>query len=167
MKRLEKIYAFGLLVIFAGIVIHAPLTVWLGTLLPDYGLVIKSWKEIIMALLVPVAIILVTRHKLWREFSRDWLFRLLIAYAALHAVVALILWHGAKITAAGLAIDLRYILFFALVYTLIRIIPEYRKKILIIAAAGATVVVGFATLQLVLPADILSRIGYRDRKSVV
>lgn len=163
MKRLEKIYAFGLLVIFIGIVIHAPLTVWLGTIVSDYGLLIKSWKEIIMALLVPVAIILVTRRKLWMEFSRDWLFRLLIAYAALHAIIALILWHGAKVTAAGLAIDLRYILFFALVYTLIRIIPEYRKKIVMIVATGAVVVVGFATLQLFLPADILSHIGYGDK----
>ncbi len=43
-----KIYIGILAVIFGGIVIHAPLTVAIGTLWPNYDLLIKSWKEILM-----------------------------------------------------------------------------------------------------------------------
>jgi O-antigen ligase len=162
-KRLEKLFAWGLIVIFAGIVIHTPLSVWLGTIMPDYALLIKAWKEVIMLLLIPVAIILVTRHKLWQEFSRDWLFQLLIAYAVLHTVLAGIWWQGTAQTAAGLAIDLRYVLFFALIYTLLRIAPKYKNLLIKVAVGGAIVVLGFGTAQVFLPADMLSHIGYSDQ----
>ena len=162
MKRFEQIFAYGLLVIFTGIVVHAPLSVWLGTIFPDYALLIKSWKEILMLLLVPVAIVLVTHRKLWAEFSRDWIFRLLIAYAVLHLIILAFLWPGVAQAAAGLAIDLRYVLFFGLVYTLIRIVPEYKKPAIMTAIGGAVVVLGFAAMQLFLPANILTHIGYGD-----
>ncbi len=161
-KRLEKFYAYALLVIFAGIVVHAPLSVWLGTVFPNDALLIKSWKEIIMLLLVPVAIWLVSQHKLWREFGRDIIFRLLIIYAALHLLILAIWWPGAAQASAGLAIDLRYVLFFGLVYTLIRIAPGYKKTVVKVGIAGAALVLGFAFLQLFLPADVLSHIGYNE-----
>lgn len=161
-ERLEKIYALGLLIICAGIVIHAPLSVFLGTHAPAYALIIKSWKEIIMLLLMPLAAYLVTRRQLWPEFSRDWIFRLLIAYAVLHIACVVLFYTGVQSTMAGLAIDLRYVLFFALLYTLLRIAPRYKQTVLKIVVAGAVVVLGFAVTQLFLPADILSHIGYSD-----
>lgn len=162
-RRLEKLYAAALLVVFAGIVFHAPLTVYLGTLLPDYALLIKSWKEIVFLLVIPLAVYLVTAHKLWGEFSRDWIFRLLIAYAALHIICMWVFFNGAQPVMAGLAIDLRYVLFFGLVYTLLRIAPQYKQLVINVAVAGAVVVLGFATAQVFLPADILSHIGYGDK----
>jgi general stress protein CsbA len=155
-----------LLVIFGGIVLQAPLSVWLGTLLPDYSLLIKSWKEVLMVVLVPIACVLVARRNLWQELLRDWVFRLIVAYAALHAVIAAVLYKGLLATAAGLAIDLRYIVFFGLVYILIRIRPDYRLRLFIVAAAGAVVVVGFGVLQLFLPPDILKYIGYSTKTIV-
>jgi len=160
LQRLEKIFASVLLVIFAGIVVHAPLSVGLGVLLPKYALLIKSWKEILMLLLVPVAAYLVTRRKLWTELLNDWIFRLIILYAALHFWIATIAYQGAKATIAGLAIDLRYVLFFCLVYVAIKLLPQWRRKMLIAATVGAFVVVCFAALQLFLPPDILKYIGY-------
>jgi hypothetical protein len=162
MKRfsLERIYLAIIIVIFAGIVIHAPLSVGLGVLLPDAALVIKSWKEVLMLLLVPLAIIMVTRRGLWQELLADWLFRIIVAYTALHLVLVALMYQGIVATVAGLAIDLRYVLFFGLVYVFIRSAPQYRSLLLKVAAVGAAVVVGFATLQLFLPADILSSIGY-------
>ena len=138
-RRFEKIYALGLLVVFAGIVVHAPLSVYFGTVFPDLALLIKSWKEIVMLLLIPLAIYLVTKHRLWREFCRDWIFRLLILYAALHLLWTVFLFNGAQPTMAGLAIDLRYILFFGLVYTLVRIAPQYKSMIMRVVVAGAVV----------------------------
>lgn len=161
-RRLEKIYALALAVVFAGIVVHAPFSVYFGTVFPDQALLIKSWKEIVMLLLVPLAIYIVTKRRLWREFSRDWIFRLLIAYALLHIVLVGLLYTGAQSTMAGMAIDLRYVLFFGLVYTLIRAAPQYRAVLLRIVVGGAVLVLGFATAQLFLPADLLSHIGYSE-----
>lgn len=148
------------MIIFGGIILHAPLSVGLGVLLPDYEALIKSWKELLMLLLVPMAIVIVSRRGLWRELSRDWIFRIVIAYAALHLVTLAWIYNGAAATAAGLAIDLRYVLFFTLVYVLIRVAPGYRSLLLRVGLIGAAVVVGFATLQLFLPVDSLKYIGY-------
>jgi len=158
--RLEKIYAVLLLVIFGGVVLHAPLSVGLGTLFPDLLLVIKSWKEILMILLIPLAVYLVTKRKLWSRLLNDWLFRLILLFAALHFWLATFIFVGATSVLAGLAIDLRYILFFSLVYILLLLRPDYRQWFVRIGIIGAFVVVGFATLQLFLPPDILAHIGY-------
>jgi len=159
-SRLEKIYAGIIGVIFAGIVLHAPISVGLGALFPKYDLLIKSWKELLMLLLVPLAIYIVSRRQLWRELTGDWIFRLVVAYAALHLLLTVALFHGGAVTAAGLAIDLRYILFFGLTYVLMRIMPAARGLLLKVGVIGAAVVMGFAVLQLFLPADILKHIGY-------
>ena len=160
LARLTSLYALLLLVIFGGVVVHAPLTVWLGTIWPDYTPLIKSWKEILMIGAAVIGAVLVTRHKLWRELGRDWLFRLIIAYAVLHVLLAVLLPRDMWAVLAGLAIDLRYILFFGVVYVLIRAAPQWRKQIIYVGLIGAVVVVGFATLQLFLPKDTLSYIGY-------
>lgn len=162
-KQVEKLFAWALLVIFAGVIIHTPLSVWLGSMAPHYELLFKSWKEILLFLLVPVAVWLVTKHRLWREFAGDWIFRLIIAYALVHFVWVALGWPGPAQALAGIGIDLRYILFFGLVYTLIRIAPRYKDIFVKTAIGGAIIVAGFATLQSVLPADILSTIGYSDQ----
>jgi len=159
-SRLEKIYLIGLVIIFAGIVIHTPVSVGLGTLLPHYELLIKSWKEILMVLLLPIAVILVSRYKLWSRLTSDPLFWLIVSYAALHLLLAAILRGEAAQLAAGLAIDLRYVLFFSLVYVALLIMPTARLLMLRIGIIGAIIVVGFATLQLFLPHDVLKYIGY-------
>jgi len=159
-SRLEKIYITILLVIFAGIVVHAPFSVGLGVLFPDYSWLIKSWKEILMVLAVPLAVNIISRHQLWRELLRDWLMRIILAFVILHFVLLAVFYQGIATAAAGLAIDLRYVLFFGLVYVAVRAFPQYRRRFLQVALVGAFIVVGFATMQLFLPADILSHIGY-------
>lgn len=157
---LEKIYAWILIVILGGIVLHAPLSVGFGTLFPDYDLLIKSWKEILMLVATVLAVVIVSRRQLWGELSKDIIFRLIAAYGALHLVLAMLFYGSTVQTVAGLAIDLRYVLFFSLAYVLIKIVPGYRKVLLQVGVAGAIVVVGFAVVQLFLPPDILKYIGY-------
>ena len=163
---LEKLYAIIILIIFGGIVLHAPLSVGFGVLFPEYALLIKSWKELLLLALIPMAIALITKRQLWQKLARDWIFRLIIAYAALHVLLVAFLYQGAAATAAGLAIDLRYILFFGLVYVLLIVAPTYRHVMLKIGIIGACIVVGFATLQLFLPPDILKHIGYSNETIV-
>ena len=156
----ERMYGWVIAIILAGIVVHAPLSVFLGTVLPDYQLLIKSWKEILIIFAGVLAVISITKRHLWRELIDDLLMRLILAYVFLHFLLALVLHNGLVATSAGLLIDLRYIAYFVLVYVLIKIAPQYRLRLLIITAVGAMVVVGFGILQLFLPVDILTHIGY-------
>jgi len=156
----SKIYISILLVIFGGIVLHAPLSVGLGTLWPQYSLLIKSWKEILMLVAGVMALYLLYRHKQFK-LLKDPVLVAIEAYAALHLILLIYLPQGLQSVLAGLAIDLRYVLFFALVYIALKLYPKYRKLFIRIGIAGALVVLVFAMLQVfVLPYDVLKYIGY-------
>lgn len=160
-RRLLGLYVILLVVVFGLIVVHAPLTVWVGTLWPELELGSKAWKEIVMLGASLVALVLVTQHKLWSKLLRDRIVQLLLVYVALHGI--LLLWQpqGALAAVAGLMIDLRYVAFFLLVSILIQLWPEARALVVKVVAAGAIVVVGFATLQVVLPPGaLLEPLGY-------
>ena len=160
MNRLLSLYAWLLLIVFGGIVLHAPLSVGFGVVFPEVQDFIKAWKEIVLAVASVMAIILVSQRKLWRELLDDWVIRLAGIYGILHLLLVPLLFQGVAATAAGLAIDLRYVVFFVLVYILMKLAPEYRRLMLIIGLAGAVIVATFATAQLFLPPDILTYIGY-------
>lgn len=163
MKIIERFYLVCIVAILAGIVFHAPLSVGFGTLFPDYQMLIKSWKEILLVIVATLAVIAVTKRKLWREYARDWIFRLIAGYSILHVLLVLLMWRGGDETAAGLAIDLRYVLFFGLTYTFIKLWPRHRSLLLVISLISAGIVVAFGLLQIfILPADILSHIGYSN-----
>lgn len=156
----EKLYMWVLAAIFAGIVLHAPLSVWLGSMWPENELLFKVWKELLMVLAAGLAMGIVSRRNIWRELTRDKLFWLIVGYAGLHVLLLAVFNLNNEATLAGLAIDLRYILFFGLVYVGLKALPQYRQLFLTVGVIGAFVVVGFATLQLFLPRDILAYIGY-------
>ncbi len=166
MKRLmtlsiiEKAYLGILLVIFGGIVLHAPISVGLSTLLPGYELLIRSWKEILMGLaLVPMLVLLWDKKRL--SILGEPLMIAVGVYALLHLLSAAFMPQSLISTVAGVLIDLRYMLFFVLVYVAIRLYPGFRKTFLQIGVIGALVVVIFALLQVfVLPIDVLKYIGY-------
>jgi len=158
--RTEKVYITLLMIVFGGIVLHAPLSVGLGVVFPDYSLLIKSWKEIIMALAFPVALLIIKRRGLFITLLNDQLIRLIALFAGVHLMLAALFYKGLSATAAGLAIDLRYLLFFFLVYVAVLVVPGYRRRMIQIGIVGAFIVTGFAVAQLFLPADILTHIGY-------
>jgi hypothetical protein len=162
LDMLEKAYVGVLLIIFGGIVLHAPLSVGLGALWPDYSLLIKSWKEVLMG----VAMILVA-VSLWRKRQLSILKEPLMigvsVYAVLHILSLTFLTKSSTLSSitAGLMIDLRYILFFALVYIALRLYPTCRRIFIRVGIVGALIVVTFALLQVfILPVDVLKYIGY-------
>ena len=61
---IEKIYVSLLLVIFAGIVLHAPISVGFGVLFPGYELIIKSWKEILIVIAGLIALFILFKKKI-------------------------------------------------------------------------------------------------------
>ena len=155
-----KIYVAILLVIFGGIVLHAPLIVGLGTLWPGYDLLIKSWKEILMLVAGVIAIFLLCKTKQIR-LLHDPIIIAIAAYAILHLILLFYAPQGLVSSVAGLAIDLRYMLFFGLVYIAMRLYPNYRKLFIKVGIIGALIVLIFALLQVfILPHDILKYIGY-------
>lgn len=163
MKRLtvQTMYAGIVLTILALIVVHAPLSVFFGSYFDNYSLLIKSWKEILMVIALVLMAVALTRAGKWHELFADKLLWLVIAYGVVH-VGSLVMWNGANAALAGLAIDLRYVAYFVLVYVLVWQYPQYRKLFMKIAVAGAIVVIGFGTLQIILPPDSLKYLGYSD-----
>jgi len=159
-KIIEKLYIGILIIIFGGIVLHAPISVFLGSVFPDYELLIKSWKEILMVVAGIIALILMYRNKRF-NLLKDPLIVAIICYGALHIVMIIFLPQSLLSTFAGLMIDLRYLLFFILVYLALKMYPKYYNIFIKIGIAGALVVLIFALLQVfVLPNDILKYIGY-------
>ena len=160
LNRLEKLYLGILLVIFGGIVLHAPLSVGLGTLFPDYNLLIKSWKEILIVIACVISFIILRRTRRTSILKEPLMIGIGI-YLGIHVLCLVLLGGEASSVVAGLAIDVRYIVFFGLIFIAMRLYPTYKKVFIRVGIAGALVVVTFAILQVfVLPADILKYIGY-------
>lgn len=155
-----KLYICLLLVIFGGIVLHAPLSVGLSTVWPHDSLLIKSWKEILLGIAVILLPILLTQYKRW-SLIKDPLCLCIAAFAALNILLIPLFFTGAQATLAGILINLRYLLFFVLVYVGLSLYPQYIKLFIKVFIAGALIVLVFAILQAtVLPHDILKYLGY-------
>lgn len=163
MKRLGLIgvYEWGLHAVLFLIVLHAPIVVGLGSLLPDFATPIKAWKEFALMALAILAVIIATRRGLWQQLSKSRLLQLCLGFIVLHLVLALALGGEVNSIAAGLIIDLRFIGMFMLMYLLAIMQPKATARMLGVVAAGAGVVLGFGLLQItVLPDDLLTSIGY-------
>lgn len=162
MKRpsVGDLYGALLLTIVGLMVVHAPITVLLSSTWPEYELLFKSWKELLLGAAFGMMLVIVTRRKLWPRLVREWPLRLSVAYGALHLIMVPIFWQGATSTAAGLVIDLRHVVLFSLVYIWVKIWPAQLTRLQRIVLVGAGIVVGFAGLQLLLPHDSLKYLGY-------
>lgn len=157
---LDKLFVGCLLVIFGGIVVHAPLSVGLTTLWPDHSLLIKSWKEILLGVALVDAVVILTIKKQW-EIIRSKLVYLVAGFAALNLVLVPVFYTGFNATVAGLFINLRYFLFFVLVYVALKLYPQLYRLFVSVFVGGALVVMVFAVLQVtVLPHDVLKYLGY-------
>lgn len=158
---LRRTLLITLLTVFCGVVFHAPISVWLGTIAPDYQLIIKSWKEVLIGVTVVLVPIQAGRRHMWNELSRDWVVRLSIIFVALHLVLLPFMWQGALPTIAGLMINLRFVVFFMVAYVALKIYPEWRRPFIWGGVAAAAISLLFTVLQVtVLPHDILKYIGY-------
>jgi len=157
---LDKVFVGILLVIFGGIVVHAPISVGLSTLWPDYSLLIKSWKEVLLGVALLLAIVILTMKKEW-GVAHSKLMYMIAAFAALNLLLIPVFYTGFESTVAGLFINLRFFLFFVLVYVALTLYPQLYRLFLAVFIGGALVVMVVALLQVtVLPHDILKYLGY-------
>ncbi len=162
MKRIQlhQVILFFLVVIMGGIIVHAPLTVFIESRWPEVADVVKAWKELLLLTALVLLAVEVWRRAAWRRFLHDKVLQLVAFYALLHFLVAAIGPTSPLVSIAGLMIDLRYLAFFVAVCIFIRLYPQYQKLFLKVAVIGAVVVMGFAVAQQVLPRDFLTVAGY-------
>lgn len=159
--RIDTIVLGLLLVVMGGVVLHTPVTIWLSSFWPDYELLIKSWKEILMGVAAVLFTLPIAQKSRITKFRTDKILLLTAAIAMLHVFYVAVFNNSRLSEAAGLLIDLRFYLYFALVYSYLRLYPRDAKLFIITFFAGAAVVTVFALLQIfVLPKDILAHIGY-------
>lgn len=157
---LGALYVGILLVIFGGVVLHAPLSVGLSSLFPEHELLIKSWKEVLLGIALVLSIILLTVHKRW-ALLKTRLVYLIAGFAAVNLLLIPFFGTNFEATIAGLFINLRFLLFFVLVYVAVKLYPRSYRLFLLTFAGGAFVVTVFAILQItVLPNDVLKYLGY-------
>lgn len=167
-KHAQKLDSF-FIVIFVGILVllpvHAFLSTWLGTSIGPL-LVWKSWKEILLLALVPLAVAYwFARPDVAKAIWSRLVNKLVAAYAALHLLIALLSQVTANALIAGLLMNLRFFAMFILAQMIVasghpwierikRLVPIW----LLWTAIGLSV---FALLQVtVLPKDFLAAFGY-------
>lgn len=158
----ERLPFWLLILVFGLIVVHAPLTVWLGTVMPGAALIIKAWKEVLIIIAAVLVAVELGRKRKLKAFAMQPVVLIGILYMAFHVVLTGFYPQTLQSTVAGLLIDLRYVLYFLSLYGFLSLYPQYKRGFVRVAAAGACVVLGFAALQLVLPKDTLAHIGYGD-----
>lgn len=157
---LKKITIILILVIFGGVIIHAPVSVGLSVLFPEWDLIIKSWKEVLVFLSAIILAILLFKEKKWRIYHSP-LFYIIAAYTLLHLVLLPFFGTSLEQKAAGLLIDLRYIAYFVVAFGVLKLYPELRRLFLTVFLGGAILVMIFGFLQVaILPYDILKYLGY-------
>ncbi len=158
-QKMIRSYTWILTAIFGLIVVHAPLTVFFGSRFPDIALPIKAWKEILMVVAGLMAVWIVTKCRAWRQLANDRLVWMVVGFVVIH-LCSLVQWNGLPSVVAGLMIDVRYVVFFGLMYIRTVMHPDSKSRMYRVAIVGAVIVLGFAALQLLLPPDFLTNIGY-------
>jgi len=163
MKRvsLAGVLEWGLAIVVFGVVVHAPFSVYFGTLLPQAELALKAWKELALGLLIILMAVELTRRHQWKVFLNERMVQLALAFIGLHLLLAAFRGGNLTSTVAGLMIDLRFVAALLLAYAVVRLRPSALRTIAGATIAGATVVLGFGLLQItILPDDILRGLGY-------
>lgn len=152
--------AWILLTILGLIVLHAPITVYVSSHWPGISDYVKAWKELLMVIAGALIVIDYSVSKCWRSVKSDKVLWLAGAFIGIHILSLLLPHDGLQSVMSGLMIDLRYVVYFVLVYLFLKRYPKYKPSFLKVGLIGAVIVVGFAFIQLFLPHDFLKYLGY-------
>lgn len=163
---LSRTLLVGLGAVFVLLPLHAFISTWGGTAVGPLWLW-KSWKELLLCGLFVMAIVwLCLSPDRLRELFKKKYVLLLAAYVALTLVMAAVFvgQNGAEATAAGLAMNLRYILASVLVYILFRYsrVSQLWPRVLVWLVVGTGVAVSILGIiqVLLLPGDFFAQFGY-------
>lgn len=144
---------------------HAFLTVWGASLIGHYT-ALRLWKEVLLlACIIGVLYLLITDGKIRSHTLTRRLVWLILVYIAVNVIWGAVAWHQHTLTAKalgyGLIVNLRFLIFFLISWSLALRTSRLRKSWQWLVLAPAAVVVLFGLLQaLVLPQDFLTHFGY-------
>ena len=155
---------WGIALIVLLVTIHAPMSVWVSTTFPEFDLIAKAWKELLLLGLAVIAAALITKRKLWKDIFADRIIQLCLLFVVIHFLSVLVFGGDTLSLVAGLMIDLRFIALFVLAYSAVLMRPEFMRSLIGAAVLGAFGVIGFGLLQItVLPDDVLRPLGYSSQ----
>ncbi len=165
--QLTRILQCGVILILVSMPFHALLTTWIGSNVGNL-LVWRAWKEVLLMLLAAGGLYLFFSDKALREKIWSRLVNKLIAlYAAWLIFVSLLLSRDVDALAQGLAINLRFLLFFVLVQIVFYYRPIKRDLLFKIILIPSVFVVTFGLMQLfLLPRDFLQWFGYHKYTTI-
>lgn len=168
---LEKIFVIAFVVILVLLPFHAFFSTWGGTLFGSL-LLWKSWKEIILLLLIPLVLwYCILRPDVAEKLWRSWLNRLIAAYVVLHLIFAITSQASIEAIGAGLLMNLRFLAMFILAQIVLTVDHHWLKPIkhalplwlLFTTIALALMAITQVTL---LPPDFLAAFGY-DKNTTI
>jgi hypothetical protein len=152
-------------VVVALMPVHAFLSTWLGTMLGPL-LVWKSWKEILLAAIIPAVVLYCILHPdvarvVWGRAVN----KLIGLYVLLHLLLGSVSAVSAEAVLAGMMMNLRFLAIFVLVQVIVEAKPKYLEQLkAAIPAWLLWVGLGLGVLAIlqvyVLPQDFLVPFGY-------
>jgi len=150
---------------------HGFLSVWLSSLNDGY-LAWRSWKEALIILMLATGLYFISRYDntLFKKLAHRRINQLIAAYVLLHLILSAISGINLEAVLYALVYNLRFLGLFVVA----QILAHYFKRpsanyhlpsandrrLAKLILFPASVVIGFALLQLILPNDFLSHFGY-------
>lgn len=168
-SKLSRISLWVFLGLLAYMPLHIFLSTWIGT---SFGVLeaAKILKDIVLVAGFALALMVSIRQPWFRSLVRDKLIWLVVAYAALTLLVALIKPTDQDAEVLGVVYNLRFLLVFLYAILLSRLFPgaRLRQTATKIVLAVAVPVLVFGILQYVLlPTNALEHVGYSRANGVL
>lgn len=144
---------------------HGFLSTWGGTAFGPL-LVWKSWKEILIALLIPlVALLCIRRRDIARTIWARWYNKVIASYVVLTLVYSVTSDASPDAAIAGLLMNLRFLAMFVLAQVILASgapwIDALKKRLTVWLVATGVILAGLAVMQVsVMPRDFLVPFGY-------
>ncbi|HEV2412544.1 MAG TPA: O-antigen ligase family protein [Candidatus Saccharimonadales bacterium] len=165
----ERFLLVSWLLVIALMPFDALLTSWAGSVF-GHTLVVKSWKEILIALDTLVGSLYLYRRKLFKSFYTDKIVLLIVAYTLLNLLLWAALHPAPKAAIASLLMNVRYLVFLPFGWLLLTFVERKKlARLTLYVVLGCAVIVGlFALLEMtVLPKNFLTHFGYGFGQTVV
>lgn len=172
-EKIANIVKQSSLYIFLGLLAYMPLHIllstWIGT---SFGILdfAKVFKDGVLVFGFLLALSVSWRHAWFRVLLKDKLVLLILAYAGLTILLALVKPTDQDAEILGVVYNTRFLLFFLYAGLLVHLFPDKKLRCMAIKTvliSGAIVVV-FGILQyLVIPNNALTHIGYSRANGVL
>ena len=146
---------------------HAFISTWGGTTIGPLE-AWKSWKEVLLAVLVVVAVLQIfVDKKMAKVLWQSWINKLIVAYGVWLVIISVLIGNQTKPLVVGLSIDLRLVTFLLISQIVFYYIKLSKRELATVILAPAGGVVMFGLLQLyVLPYNFLSWFGYKANVTI-